>query len=150
MYNPIELPSMQEIEEMDKLQQEAIQSIEISGSGESPQSVKCQSCGAFVPIYGKLQRLHPKRIIALRNQIKCAEQYFFNHHEDKAQLLKQEREELAELIREEQSKELLRRLPLYSAKITGYKYVCSSCWDKAEQEKGLISSITLPMIDTIL
>ena len=54
-----------------------------------------------------------------------------SYHSDKADIIcKSERQELAELLKEEQSKEFLRRLPLYSAKITGYKYVCSKCWDQ--------------------
>ena len=39
--------------------------------------------------------------------------------------------DLEEAIQEAEAKKaILRRLPLYSAKITGYKWVCSSCWDQ--------------------
>jgi hypothetical protein len=117
MYNPIELPSIQEIEELDRQRQNAIESLQLSDNGNS---VKCQSCGTFIAIVGKLYRLHPKRIIELKSQIRWTEQYFNHHGGDKAELLK-----------EEESKELLRRLPLYSAHMTGYKYICSKCWDKA-------------------
>ena len=51
MYNPVQLPSLQEIEEMDKQRSKAIESLEISGN-----SVKCQRCSQDTPIVGKLNR----------------------------------------------------------------------------------------------
>jgi hypothetical protein len=50
--NPVELPSLQEIEAMDKQRQEAIESIEISGN-----SARCQRCSAYIPIVGRLPDL---------------------------------------------------------------------------------------------
>jgi hypothetical protein len=38
--------------------------------------------------------------------------------------------ELAELLEEEAKADALRRLPLYSCRITGWKFVCSRCYDK--------------------
>ncbi|MFL6432194.1 MAG: hypothetical protein ACJ71O_00490 [Nitrososphaeraceae archaeon] len=53
MNDPFELPSLEEIEEMDKRRSQAIESLQISDSGDS---VKCQKCGIAVPIVGKLTR----------------------------------------------------------------------------------------------
>jgi hypothetical protein len=44
--------------------------------------------------------------------------------------IKQLKAELAELL-EEAKADALRRLPLYSCRITGFKFVCSKCYDKA-------------------
>jgi hypothetical protein len=38
--------------------------------------------------------------------------------------------ELAELLEEEAKADALRRLPLYSCRITGWKFVCSKCYDR--------------------
>jgi hypothetical protein len=43
---------------------------------------------------------------------------------------KQLKEELADLLTEEAQREKLRSLPLYSSKITGYRFLCSHCYDK--------------------
>ena len=45
MNDPFELPSLQEIEEMDKQRLQALESLEISDG-----LVKCQKCGNAVPI----------------------------------------------------------------------------------------------------
>jgi hypothetical protein len=42
---------------------------------------------------------------------------------------KVEKEELAALLEEDKQKEILRRLPLYSSKITGYRFLCSKCYE---------------------
>ncbi|MFL6316449.1 MAG: hypothetical protein ACJ71K_00650 [Nitrososphaeraceae archaeon] len=49
--DPFELPSLEEIQEMDKQRSQAIESLEMSGN-----SVKCWRCGIAVPIVGKLTR----------------------------------------------------------------------------------------------
>jgi hypothetical protein len=43
---PFELPSLEEIQEMDKHRSQAKESLEIS---DSDNSVKCQGCGVAVP-----------------------------------------------------------------------------------------------------
>jgi hypothetical protein len=50
--DPFELPSLEEIKEMDRQRFHAIESLHISDH-----SVKCQSCGIAVPIVGKLASL---------------------------------------------------------------------------------------------
>jgi hypothetical protein len=53
------------------------------------------------------------------------------HHIGDIDNCKREREELAYLLKEQEKRDILRRLPLYSSKITGYRWLCSSCYDKA-------------------
>jgi hypothetical protein len=42
---------------------------------------------------------------------------------------KKEKEELADLVKEEEKKDILRRLSLYSSKVSDYKWVCSKCFE---------------------
>jgi hypothetical protein len=41
------------------------------------------------------------------------------------------KQELADLLEEEAKADALRRLHLYSCRITGFKFVCSKCYDEA-------------------
>jgi hypothetical protein len=150
--NPVELPSLEEIEAMDRQREEDITAIEISDDGRY---TKCQNCNAFVAIVGKLQR--PKapndRMAVLQKRIKWLEEcqqrriinnsnisnynnnissnnnYSFISSHRAADSLKQAKEELQRLQAEDQKWDRLRHLPLYSSKITGYKFVCSKCYD---------------------
>jgi hypothetical protein len=45
-------------------------------------------------------------------------------------VVKQLKEELAGLLEEDAKTDKLRSLPLYSCRITGWKFVCSKCYDK--------------------
>jgi uncharacterized protein len=67
-----ELPSLEEIEEMDRKRSEAIEALEIS-----THSVKCQSCGIAVSIVGK-STARNYRIAVLQKQIKWIEEHY--HH----------------------------------------------------------------------
>ena len=49
--DPFELPSLEEIQEMENKRSQAIESLQISSN-----SVKCQRCGVAVPTAGKLTR----------------------------------------------------------------------------------------------
>jgi hypothetical protein len=40
------------------------------------------------------------------------------------------KQELADLLEEDAKYDKLRSLPLYSCKITGFKFACSKCYDK--------------------
>lgn len=62
--DPIELPSLEEIDKMDKQRQEAIESLETSND-----HVKCQKCGVAIPIVGKLARPHSDTIAYVEKQI---------------------------------------------------------------------------------
>jgi adenine-specific DNA methylase len=67
---PFELPSLQEIEEMERQRSQAIALLEVFGH-----SVKCQRCGNAVPIVGKLTMTTAKndRITVLEKRIKWLE-----------------------------------------------------------------------------
>jgi hypothetical protein len=150
-----ELPSLEEIQEMDRLRSQAIESLEISGN-----SVKCQKCGMAVPIIieaggGRLTRplYANRRISLLEHRIKWIEAHssstttsrlgglgwknnkdsvviINNNNRKRNSDLKQLKQELEDLLAEEAKRDKLRNLPLYSCRITGFKFVCSKCYDK--------------------
>jgi hypothetical protein len=120
--DPFELPSLEEIEQMDRQRSHAIESLEIFDH-----SVKCQSCGIAVPIVGKLARPHNDRVAVLQRRIKWMENYYHGVNKDD---LKQLKQEVAELLEEDARADKLRCLPLYSCRITGFRFVCSKCYDK--------------------
>jgi hypothetical protein len=62
--DPFELPSLEEIEEMDRQRSQAIESLQIIDN-----SVKCQKCGMAVPIVGKLTKPKSNRIAVLEKRI---------------------------------------------------------------------------------
>jgi hypothetical protein len=120
--DPFELPSLEEIEQMDRQRSHAIESLEIFDH-----SVKCQKCGIAVPIVGKLSRPCNDRVIILQRRIKWMENYYHGVNKDD---LKQLKQEVADLLEEDAKADKLRSLPLYSCRITGWKFVCSKCYDK--------------------
>jgi hypothetical protein len=128
--DPFELPSLEEIEEMERQRLQAIDTLEISGN-----SVKCQRCGHDIPIVGKLNRPYNDRVVILQRRIKWMENYARGSNKDD---LEQLRQELAELLEEDAKADKLRSLPLYSCRITGWKFVCSKCYDKV----NMLSAIT--------
>src|ERR1043165_8744674 len=72
----VELPSLKEIEQMDKQQQNALESLEISittiTDDEKTSYVKCQKCGRRIAMFQKLPRSYSvsNRITVLEKQIK--------------------------------------------------------------------------------
>jgi hypothetical protein len=128
--DPFELPSLEEIEEMDRQKSQAIESLQIFDH-----SVKCQRCGMAVPIVGRLPKPHSNRIAILQKRIKWLQNYsrgnnngsYYHHKNNDVKALKQE---LAELLEEDAKADKLRSLPLYSCRITGFKFVCSKSYDK--------------------
>ena len=127
MNDPFVLPSLEEIEEMERQRLQAIDTLEISNN-----SVKRQRCGNAVPIVGKLSRPHNDRVAILQKRIKWIENYSRGNvnrlsYTNEVKALKQE---LAELLEEDAKADKLRSLPLYSCRITGWKFVCSKCYDK--------------------
>jgi hypothetical protein len=52
--------------------------------------------------------------------------------------VKQIKAELAELLEEDAKYDKLRSLPLYSCRITGFKFVCSKCYDKVYYNNMLL------------
>jgi hypothetical protein len=127
-----ELPSLEQIEQMEKQWSEAIQALEISND-----SVKCQTCGIAVPL---LKRLTTKpnsiRTEALQNRIRWMEKNYSrdisrgNSSVLNINDLKNMKRELAELLEKEAKADKLRSLPLYSCRATHWKHVCSNCFEK--------------------
>jgi len=123
----LDLPSLQEIEAMDAQRQQAIASLEISNA-----HVKCQRCGIAIPIVGKLTlaSIHGHRIDILQRRIEWIKGHYHDHR-SKNEDLKALKQEVARLLEEEDAKyDKLRSLPLYSCRITGWKFVCSNSYDK--------------------
>jgi hypothetical protein len=108
---------------MDRQRSQAIQALEIFDH-----SVKCQRCGNAVPIVGKLTKANNDRIGILQKRIKWIEEHYYHRNKDEdIKLIKQE---LAELLEEDAKYDKLRSLPLYSCRITDWKFVCSRCYDR--------------------
>jgi hypothetical protein len=122
-----ELPSLEEIEEMDRQRSQAIESLEISGN----HSVKCQKCGVAVSIVGKLTKPKSNRISVLQRRIKWIENYSRGNNIIRSDEVKALKQEIADLLEQDAKADKLRGLPLYSCRITDWKFVCSKCYDKA-------------------
>ena len=143
MNDPFELPSLEEIEEMDRQRSEAIESLEISGS-DSGDSVKCQKCGMAVSIVGKLPRPYCNRIAILEKRIKWLQNYPRRNNRSAGNGIKHLKQELADLLEQDAKADKLRSLPLYSCRITAWKFVCSKCYEKVYrllQNKGGTSTM---------
>ncbi|MFL6470441.1 MAG: hypothetical protein ACJ71H_06290 [Nitrososphaeraceae archaeon] len=123
MNDPFELPSLQEIEEMDRQKSQAIESLEIFDH-----SVKCQRCGTAVPIVGKLPRPYSNGIAILQKRIKWVENYSRSNDGSyhKNNDVKQLRQELADLLEEDAKVDKLRSLPLYSSSLSLNKILYNS------------------------
>jgi hypothetical protein len=127
--SPFELSSLEQIEEMDKMRLQAIQALEISNN-----SVKRQNCGVTVPMLRDRPSQRAIELMLCKNG-----KWIENHsHGNAITEVKQIKQELAELLEEEARADALRRLPLYSCRITGFKFVCSKCYDKVY----MLSAIT--------
>jgi hypothetical protein len=124
--DPFELPSLEEIEEMEKQRSQAIESLQIADH-----SVKCQKCGMTVPIVveGGLARPHGNRITLLEHKIKWIETHP-RLLKDSVSSIKQLKQELADLLAEEAKADKLRSLSLYSCRITGWKFASCRSYDK--------------------
>jgi hypothetical protein len=94
-----------------------------------------------MPIVGKLPKPHPNRVAILQKRIKWIENYSRSnnngsyHHKNND--IKQLKQELAELLEEDAKVDKLRSLPLYSCRITGWKFVCSKCYDKVYLQQAI-------------
>jgi hypothetical protein len=117
-----ELPSLEEIEQMERQRLQAIESLQVTDS-----SVKCQRCNNDIPIVAKLSRRCNGRAAILQRRIKWMENYYHGVNINDLNALRQE---LAELLEEDAKYDKLRSIPLYSCRITGWKFVCSTCYDK--------------------
>jgi hypothetical protein len=103
--NAFELPSLEEIEQMERQRSHAIESLQISCD-----SVKCQRCGHDVPVVGKLNRPCNDRAVILQRRIRWMENYY---HGVNINDLKALRQELADLLKEDAKADKLRSSPLF-------------------------------------
>jgi hypothetical protein len=110
----IPLPSLEEIEQMERLRSQAVEALQISDN-----SVKCQRCSNDIPIVGKLGHHHNNdRIAVLQNRIKYLETHYHGHRfggstDTRDENIKALKQELAELLAEDAAYDKLRNLPLY-------------------------------------
>jgi Zn-dependent metalloprotease len=129
MYNQFPLPSLEEIERMEKKRSKAIESVEILDSGSGQQYVKCQKCHNTVPIVGKLCAVKTDEIVRIENRIKRIEKYPYGNNATKENNLRMEREKLAQ--EEEKARHLAtdkrRNIPLHYWR---GRFVCGVCMDK--------------------
>src|SRR5919202_578120 len=109
---------------MDRQRLQAIESLQISDS-----SVKCQKCCTAIPLHRTLTKPKSNRIDALQKQIKWIEDHSHGNAKTDANI-KELKAELADLLEEEAKADSLMCLPLYSCKITGFRFVCSKCYDE--------------------
>ena len=126
MNDAFELPSLEEINGMERQRCQAIESLEIFYH-----SVKCQKCGNAVPMIGKSIKPKSNRIAVLDNWLENyprTSNYRPSSHTNN--VVKQLKQELAELLEEDAKADKLRSIPLYSCRITGWKFVCSRCYDR--------------------
>jgi hypothetical protein len=132
---PIELPSMEEIKTtFEEPREMAIGALEFSKDNKS---VRCQNqkCRAFKPILNTAPRADSMRISRLKAIIKAAEAHKLATGVNVD--CRRQKEELAYLLREQEKRDLFRRLPLYSSLATDFKFVCSSCYDEMYVKKRL-------------
>jgi hypothetical protein len=69
--SPFEIPSLEQIEEMDMQRLQAIEALEISND-----YVMCQRCSIAVPMLGTSTKPRSNRIDALQKQIHWIEQHY--------------------------------------------------------------------------
>ena len=123
----IEIPSIEQIEKIERQRQIAIDSLQIN---QSDNTVRCQKCGNAIPITtNQMPKIQKKgrRVNSLRHRIEWIEKHNFGN---KTENLKQLKQEYGELCEEDEKADRVRNLNLLSCKITSYKWVCSSCYDK--------------------
>jgi hypothetical protein len=122
--NPVELPSLEEIQQMDRKRLEAIELLEISNS-----HVKCQRCGNAIPLGPKyIRSFKNDRIGVLERRIIWLEEHY--HYTEDDEEIKAIKAEVADLQAEDAEYDILRSLPLYSTEITRFKFVCGDCFSK--------------------
>jgi hypothetical protein len=80
---------------------------------------------------------HGNRITLLEHRIKWIETHPRLLKDSINNSIKQLKQELTELLEEEAKADKLRSLPLYSCRITSWKFVCSKCYDKVYYNKDI-------------
>jgi len=115
------MPSIEQIEQMERQRSQALDAVEILDSGHS---VKCQRCGVAVPIVGKMSRPKNDDVVKLQTCVKWMEKH---PHICNKEDLEATKRELAKMLKEEATYEKLRSIPLQYWR---GKYCCGRCLDK--------------------
>ena len=124
---------------------QAIESLQVS-IPDSGDYVKCQKHDMAIPILRTMIKPKSNRIAILEKQIKWIEEHYqYRHRHDNTSnnnddgvYIKQLKQELAELLAEDAKVDKLRSLPLYSCRITDFKFVCSKCYERLYNNNMLI------------
>ena len=123
----VEIPSLEEIAEMDRQKQNAIESLEIDFEKNT---VRCQNCDSLHPVMQQKSSLSGGdryRIDHLRRRI----EYIKRNHPASYRLeCKQEEQELQQLLEEQKKNDILRRIPLHSSRMSDFKFICGLCYDE--------------------
>jgi hypothetical protein len=132
MKNAIELQSLEEVAVLEKQRSQPLESLEIIDNA----AAKCQKCAALVPLLSEPAHIkhHSIKIKSIENRIALIKAT------SPTVTTRKLREGLAYLLKEESKRELTRRLLLYSSSATGYKWFCSSCFDKAYSESHIFKN----------
>jgi hypothetical protein len=101
-----------------------------------------------VPMIGKLIKptksnriaILEKRIKWLENYTRCGNNNRRRRRSVSDYVVKQLKQELTKLLEEDAKDDKLRSLPLYSCRITGWKFLClcSKCYDKVYHDSMLL------------
>jgi hypothetical protein len=111
---------------MDQLRRKAIQELQISDN-----KARCQKCDLAVPLTDASVPTNSTsaRIRFLKRRIQYAKTH--GYHIDKST-----KDELALLIKAAREEDILKRLRLYSSKITRYRFYCSACFEAAYKRRS--------------
>lgn len=113
MSDTFELPSLEQIQQMEMKRSQAIEALEISDN-----SVNCQKCRNAIPMMinnnNANSRAKSKRIVTLQTRIKWIEGHYYpsirNNKNEEIKILKAE---LADLLKADAEYDKLRNIPLY-------------------------------------
>jgi predicted metal-dependent hydrolase len=108
------------------MREAAIKELQISDN-----KARCQKCDLAVPLTDASvpSNSQSTRIRYLKRRI----EFMHKHAYD---IDKSTKDELAQLTKEEDKNELLKRLRHYSSKLTRYRFFCSTCFDNAYRRKS--------------
>jgi hypothetical protein len=125
----VELPSLAQIEEMDKKRSQAVEALEISDD-----RVKCQCCDKQISLLPRnTEKPKSSRVESLTYQIHWLKHSTRYSRSDTSRdaLIRVAETELNELLEEDNKADKLRRLPLYSTRLTNFKFYCGKCFENA-------------------
>ena len=124
--NATEIP-IDKVVSMEEAEEKAIRELKLSSDKRKAQ---CQSCGIWLL---RIRDVSPERdsteIRRLKRTIKHLEEYAASTCTRVN--CKAEKEQLDQLLKEQERLRFLRSLPLKGNACTGYRLYCSTCWNQA-------------------